>query len=335
VLLRHRVLEQHDTRFRANARLLQALWRENQELPIGTYIGADGRQRRIGSLLRKSAADAGRNFMSPEIAHLARWEMAYQEHGALIDRARLFGNMLSSSALAISLFAPLRLNLDLAATVIRTIVPDIDLARVLHVWFEHSPGRLSSDLTGDRTAFDVAVSYVRNDGERGLLAFEQKYSESGAESVRQLDQRYEQLARFSELYKNPSCAVLRTGACYQLLREHLLAHAVRFRGDYAEAKFILIAPRHNHPLQQGARLYASHLAEPGPDTVLFLNLELEFVIEAIARAGELHYAYALHDRYTDWSKIDAVIEEALCAQNRDWQIVAPPPPALSLITQAA
>jgi hypothetical protein len=243
--------------------------------------------------------------------------------------------MLSSMPLAFNLFAPLRFNLPLAAKVIRSLVPDIDLASALHVGFEHSPGRLSLELTGDRSAFDVAISYERTDGERGFIGFEIKYSESGSESVHKLDPRHEQLARSSELYKNPSSAVLRTGACHQLLREHLLAHAACIRGDYAEARFVFIAPRHNHILQQGARLYASHLTELGPDTVPFLNLELEQVIEAIARAGEMHYAFALHDRYTAWSKIDAVIEEALSAQQRDWQIVAPPLPTLSLVTQAA
>ena len=35
VLKKHRVHEPLDTRFRSAARLLQALWREDQDLPIG------------------------------------------------------------------------------------------------------------------------------------------------------------------------------------------------------------------------------------------------------------------------------------------------------------
>jgi len=336
VLRKHRVLEKFDNRFRACARLLQALWRETQQLPIGTYAAPSGGQRRIGSLLSSSAADAGRNFLSPEVAHLVRREMAYQEAGALIDQRRLYGNLLSSMPLAFNLFAPLRLNRDLAAKVVRSLIPGIDLVQVLHVWFEHSPGRGRIELTGDRTAWDVAIVYERADGERGLLAIEQKYSEGGNEPASDLSERYNELAASSELYKNPASAVLRTGPCQQLFREHLLTYAAVYRGDYAEARFVLVAPRHNHLQQQGAWLYASHLAEPGPDTVPFLNIELEQVIEAIGWAGELDYAYALHDRYLNWFKIDAIVEQSLRAKATSWHIAAPTLPApISLISKAA
>ena len=337
ILKRHRVLETFDTRFRSCARLLQALWRESQGLTIGTHEGRDGRQRRIGSLIGSTAADAGRNFLSSSVAHLVRREMAYQESGALIDQRRLYGNLLSSMPLAFNLFAPLRLNPHLAAKVIRSLIPDIDLVKVLHVWFEHSPGRGSMELTGDKTSFDVAVVYERSDGEKGLLAIEQKYSESGSEGAQdELGPRYDQLAVASELYRSPASAVLRTPALQQLFREHLLTFAALYRGDYAEARFVLVAPRHNHLIQQAARLYAAHLLEPGPGQVPFINLELEQVIEALGWAGELDYAYALHDRYLNWWKLDAVIEEALRSKASDWVISAPPiNQPVGLIAEAA
>jgi hypothetical protein len=324
VLRRHRALEKFDTRFRSCARLLQALWRESQGLPMGTHNGRDGRQRQLGSLLGPTAAQAGRNFMSPAIAHLVRREIAYQESGALIDQRRLYGNLLSSMPLAFNLFAPLRFNLRLAAKVIRSLIPDIDLATVLHVWFEHSPGRLRDELTGDRTAFDVAIVYRRSDGERGFIGIEQKYSESGNDAAPDLPSRYSELAVSSEFFRNPMSAILRSGPCQQLFREHLLAYATKYRGHYAEARFVLVAPRHNHLIQQGAQLYSSHLAEPGPDTVPFIALELEQVIEALGRGGELDYAFLLHDRYCNFWKLDGIIDEALRAQSAEWVVTAPP-----------
>ena len=336
VLRRYKVSEKFDNRFRACARLLQALWRESQQLPIGTYEAPDGRQRRIGSLISNAAAEEGRNFLSPEVAHVVRRETIYQERGALIDKRRLYGNLLSSMPLAFNVFAPLRLNPRLAAKVIRSLIPDIDLAQVLDVWFEHSPGRNRAELTDDRTAFDVAIRYQRSDGELGLLAIEMKYSESGSEGAAELTPRYDELAVASELYKAPMSAVLRTGGCQQLFREHLLTFASLFRGDYAEARFILVAPRHNHLLQQAAQLYASHLFEPGPGSVPFVNLELEQVIEAIGWAGELDYAYALHDRYCNWWKLDAIVEDALRAKAGSWKISAPPiVQPVALVSRAA
>ncbi|WP_300974466.1 hypothetical protein [Sphingomonas sp. LHG3406-1] len=336
VLKKHRVFEAFDNRFRACARLLQALWRESQQLPIGSHETRDGRQRRIGSLISSAAADAGRNFLSPEVAHLVRRETIYQERGALIDKRRLYGNLLSSMPLAFNVFAPLRLNRRLAEKVIRSLIPGIDLSEVLDVRFEHSPGRNHAELTDDRTAFDVAIQYRRSDGGLGLLAIEVKYSETGAEGAGELSGRYDELAVASELYKSPLSAVLRTAGCQQLFREHLLTFAALYRGDYAEARFILAAPRQNHLVQQAAQLYASHLLEPGPGAVPFMNVELEQLIEAIGWAGELDYAYALHDRYLNWFKLDAVVEEALRAKPGSWTLAAPPVrPPLALVSRAA
>jgi hypothetical protein len=238
--------------------------------------------------------------------------------------------------LAFNLFAPLRFDPDLAARVIRSLIPDIDLAQVLQVWFEHSPGRDRAELTGDRTAFDVAIIYERTDGEKGLLAIEQKYSEGTDAAAGDLGPRYDELAHSSELYSAPMSAVLRTGPCQQLFREHLLTFAAVYRGDYAEARFILVAPRHNHLVQQGAALYASHLFEPGPGAVPFLNIELERVIEAIAWAGEFDYAQLLYDRYCNWLKVDLAVEEALRAKSKSWAAVPlAKSKAVGLLTKAA
>ena len=324
LLRQHRVLEKFDNRFRAAARLLQAMWREEQQLPIGVHDGADGEQRRIGSLISAKAAAAGRNFLSADVAHLAAYEMAYQERGALIDQRRLYSNLLSSMPLAFNLFAPLRMDLDFAARVVRSLIPDIDVARVIEVKFEHSPGRDVTELTADKTAWDVAIIYQRTDGEKGLVAIEQKYSESGDCSSGERDQRFDALATSSDLYKAPMSAVLRTGLCEQLFREHLLAFAALHRGDYAEATFMLVAPRHNHLIQQGANLYAAHLLEPGPAGIPFVNIELERVIEAIAWCGQFDHAAAVYDRYCNFLKVDLAVEVALRAGVKNWVAVPRP-----------
>jgi hypothetical protein len=96
-LRRHRVHEPYDGRFRASARLLQALWREDRHLPIGTHVSSSGARRKLGSLLSPAAGKAGRNFLSAQVAHLARRECAYREIGAYIAEERLFTNLLSSA----------------------------------------------------------------------------------------------------------------------------------------------------------------------------------------------------------------------------------------------
>jgi hypothetical protein len=71
VLKKHCVHEPLDPRFRSAARLLQALWREDRNLPIGSYVGEDGKRRKLGSRISEAAGKAGGNFLTPEIAHTA------------------------------------------------------------------------------------------------------------------------------------------------------------------------------------------------------------------------------------------------------------------------
>jgi hypothetical protein len=109
----------------------------------------------------------------------------------------------------------------------------------------------------------------------------------------------------------------------QLFREHLLAFSALHGGHYAEARFVLISPRHNHLVQQAARLYSAHLLEPTAGTVPVINLELEQVVEALGWAGEMDFAAALYHRYLDWWAIDAVIEQVLSAKAGDWRLAQP------------
>jgi hypothetical protein len=123
VLKKHRVDEPLDTRFRSAARLLQALWREDRDLPIGSYVGEDGKRRKLGSRISEAAGRGGGNFLTPEIAHIARREAAYREIGAMIDQERLATNLLSSMPLTFNLLAPWGHTLERASGYLIELLP--------------------------------------------------------------------------------------------------------------------------------------------------------------------------------------------------------------------
>jgi hypothetical protein len=79
LLRQHHVHKTLDGRFRSCARLLQALWRERRNLPIGSYRTPSGTRRKLGSRISLAAGRAGANFLSPKIAALVRREVAYRE----------------------------------------------------------------------------------------------------------------------------------------------------------------------------------------------------------------------------------------------------------------
>lgn len=308
ILRRHRVHEAYDTRFRANARLLQALWREQREMVIGTHTAADGTTRKLGSRISDAAGRSGGNFLTPDIARLAWREQAYREPGSTIDEQRLWTNLLSSHPLVFNALGPLRLDAKLATKMLRTICPDLDDATADAVLFEHSPGRAVDDLTGDHTAWDAAITYSRASGTKGIVAIEMKYSESGWEPIKDLRQRYADLMPASGLFVDPTAPDLRNRPVQQLMREHVLLQAAIMRGDYAEGRFIVILPELNYPMQSACRRYAAQLAAPADGKAGFGIVTLEAFIETLRGSGETDHAAALFRRYADWSLIDEEIE---------------------------
>jgi hypothetical protein len=313
ILRRHRVFEPSDTRFRACARLLQALWREQHQLPIGTHASPDGTRRKLGSRLSPAAGRSGANFLSPAVAALTRREVAYREVGAFIHEQRLWTNLLSSEPLTFNLFGPLRLDLPLASRALRLLCPDLGNRRaaVRAVWFEHAPGRGASRYTGDHTAFDVLLGYDTPQGRTGFVAVEVKYAEACQEPAPELKARYGEIAPGSGLFVEPLAPALRRNPCQQFFRQHCLAHTMVQQGLYEEGRFVVIAPALNHSVQSAVRTYQAHLAQPRPEQVGFVGLTLEEVITALGRAGAPDYARALYFRYLDWWAVDRALSDAL------------------------
>lgn len=302
------VYERYDTRFRAAARLLQALWRERRKLPEGHYTSTTGARRRLGSRLAADAARDGANFLTPEIFGQARIDLAYREPGALVDIERMHANLLSSMPLAFNLLAPLKADKKLARRVFNQLAPGI-AKEISHIQFEHSPGRGDPTFTADGTAFDALATARAPDGAKTFLAVEVKYSESMTEPEARLRQRYDELARSSGLYAEPDDEALRKNPLQGLWRGHMLAQSAVDAGLYDRGIFMLIAPRQNRDVQRAARAYATRLTN-ADGKVTFLSVELEDAIDAVRSAGAPDFAAALHERYTDFGPVHELVRRA-------------------------
>ena len=208
ILQAHMVHEPGDTRFKAAARLLQALWRAERGIPMGIHAQANGEPRKLGSRIEASYAKQGANFLSPAIAKLAFRESVYREIGAVIEQERLWTNMLSSQPLCFNLFGDLKLNPEKGSKFFQRLFPDY-VAEVEGIYFEHSPGRGDASFTADNTAFDVFVTCRTPEGKQGFIAIEVKYSEAMAEPLATLRPRYDELSRAACIYRKPESQSLR------------------------------------------------------------------------------------------------------------------------------
>jgi hypothetical protein len=306
VLKKHHCHEPLDTRFRSAARLLQALWRKDRDLPIGSYVDRDGTVHKLGSRISDAAGLGGGNFLTPEIARIVRREVAYREVGAMLDEQRVATNLLSSMPLTFNLFAPWQGELARASGYLRELLPAFTgVATAL--LFEHSPGRGNPRLTADYSAFDLLIRYDLPSGSRGFVAFEVKFSESMREPVPEMRPRYDELSETSGLFLDHAAPALRANPLQQLWREHMLAQAMIDNQLYDEGYFVCIGPGLNNHVQDAVEMYRSHLREPVGSKVRFVDLTLEDVIETIRQSDPPH-AEALHRRYCDFWRVDGEME---------------------------
>ena len=308
VLFKHKSLVPTDTRFRAAARLQQSLWRQDRDLPIGTYLDAGGKRIKLGSRITDSAGRDGANFLSPEIAALVRRECAYRELGALIEVDRLRSNLLSSMPMCFNLFGPLKLDPRQATRFMAELFPGV-MSEVRAIRFEHSPGRGKAGYTSDYSAFDLAIYGLSTEGKRVLAAFEIKYSESGNEPVpSRISERQLAITASSGLYADPDDPALFGPALQQLTRELNLAQSVVDHGDVDEALVVLSIPRLNHLVAEMGESFAKKLNAPAPGKALFAALTLERLVEALIAIGMVSHATAFHRRYLDFWQIDGQLD---------------------------
>jgi hypothetical protein len=307
VLKRHRVHIPLDTRFRSAARLLQALWREEHKLPIGTYLAEDRQRHKLGSRIAWNAANVGANFLSEKSFYTARRELMYRELGAMIDAERVACNLLSSAPLVFNCFAPMAQELLHASSALNELFP-IATADARRVLFEHSPGRGNPTFLGNYSAFDLLIEYVDSNGCPGFVAVEVKFTEAMIEPIPAWKPRYDELSEVSGLFIDHTAAGLRNNPLQQLFREHLLAQCMLDNRLYQEGYFTVIAPALNYHVWDALALYQTHLREPVEGKVRFSSFTLDTLIETI-RLCDPEHAEALHQRYSDWWKVDAEIEK--------------------------
>lgn len=309
---RHRVFVPADHRFKAAARFMQALWREDRGLAIGTHIDRrePHRPRRLGSRISAAAGALGANFLHPDIVPVVTRALAYREPGAAYDVDRLKTNLLSSQPLVFNLFGPLARDLALATHFVAELFPGT-LTSVTDILFEHSPGRGDLRYTGDRTAYDVVLRGRDATGARAIVCVEIKYSEAGHEPAPLPHPRYTEIARTTPgLFVDPDDPRLTGPACQQLYRQHCLASAMLTAGLADKATLAFIAPTHNQLAHAAAAAYTRQLTDSQAGPIPFVPLTLEHAFVALATAGLPDHARALHRRYTDWWLVDGELELA-------------------------
>lgn len=328
------VLDEHDVSIRSDSgvqaklRLLQALWREREGLPIGGRELEGQGPVPLGSRVDDDEIRRlGLNFLTPTIRQQVLEALASDacagvaQGGRLLAERRLWSDLLSSQPLAFNLFGELAADLEVATAVGRRLWgPQIEA--VTSICFEWSPGRRDPRYLDDDSAFDVFIAYETGSGRDGFVGIDVKYHENmRARTAKGTDwyeenPRYAEVAAASGAFGDPALEAVadpaRRGApsslggtpMQQLWFDHLLALSMTQAEErWAEGRFVLLHPAANARAHHAAESYQTAVADPGS----FGALTLESVVTTVAECTDADWVDAFRRRYLDLTPVEALL----------------------------
>ena len=130
---------------------------------------------KYGHMLTPAAAAKGSNFVIAEA-----FDAAVQRDAAGKGvGSRTFGNMLSSQAMCFNIFAPLADRPEMAAAILRTLMPDLDSVESISIEYTPEPEALGDQSKHGGVDCDVLIEATMSDGERLVWVIETKFVEPG------------------------------------------------------------------------------------------------------------------------------------------------------------
>ncbi|MEU0312009.1 hypothetical protein [Nocardioides sp. NPDC006273] len=303
---------QRMTAFKREARWRQHRWAVDELgiVSFGSHAGRRGFDEtpvediHNGTKLLDADAEAGANFLTPEIHRIARARVEAKQDHQTLDAKRLYRDLLSSMPMAFNLFGEASLPENHASRHQLAELFGAPYAETSAILFEWSPGRGSDRYTRDRTAFDVALVLGRPTAPLTVLGVETKYHEHAVKEPKPPPDKPDAVARHEEQTEFLIAIAEASGAfkpgwqdkvldtgLRQIWRDHLLALSMRNHPDQwtPQTRHVLLHPARNVSFAQAAAAYADLLVDG--DTC-FSALTLEKTVDAaFAHGGPIKEAF--------------------------------------------
>jgi hypothetical protein len=303
---RYDVLENTDASdFQRRARLLQAVWRMEQEYPIGEHVGKCG-SRPLGSRLAMPwAKETLNNYLSDTIRKVVQHEVISEsmKTDKLYGMPRIFNDLLSSQPLAFNLFAELQQDLKLATAVFKSLTAGRAEA-VTGIEFEYSPGRRDTRYTGDRSAFDIYVTFQTVQRGQGFIGIEVKYHENMKNPPTTHRDSYDGIAAFMNCFKDDAMHRLKNAPLQQIWRDHLLAGSIlrQDKDKFDNGLFVFLYPKDNRHCDDAVKAYRNCLSS----FKTFESWTLENVAATIKGHTSKQWIDSFIDRYLNFDKLPKI-----------------------------
>lgn len=197
-------------------------------------------------------------------------------------------------------FAP-RLAQSLGQSLSTELLPS-RVGKVTGLEFEYSPGRREPKYTGDRTAFDVYVTFEIPRGEKGFIGIEVKYHENLQGQPSPHRPKYDGIAALMGCFRQEALGQLQQKPLQQLWRGHLLAGILRQVGGFADGIYAFLYPKDNPDCVQGVARYRECLA----NSFTFEDWTLEKFTAIVKKHTKAMWIEDFADRYLNFSKLGDV-----------------------------
>jgi hypothetical protein len=299
----------HDPPFTARMRFHQSWYRSQiLKLPYGTGPKITSKTY-YGNMLTLEDGEKGLNFLRPHIFEVAKRRVA--ESKGMIDRFRLFCNMLSSQPMCFNLFGPLVDDVEHATDLFQLLLPG-EIKQVDKIRLEYTP-EPANEYLNDRTAFDAYIEYTRIDGGKAFIGIQTKLTENFSEKIYNQPSYWKWTKSSSSSWPESSWAHLIQEDVNQIWRNHLLAAAClnHPESNFSEGHFWVIY----HPLDTNAGLKLNtYQALLKPEDKTFSQIPLDRLVDtwlnaAAAKEASREWLSNFSHRYSDLSRSNKEFEK--------------------------
>lgn len=224
----------------------------------------------------------------------------------------LYANMLRSEHIPFNMFIPLKYDLDFSKVVLSDLT-GIQMCTINAIKIEHAP-KPASRYLNDRTSFDAYVEYTHDDGAKGILGIEVKYTERSykltkdskeEKDIGNLQSKYYFVTANSGLYKPEAIHLLKTDRFRQIWRNQLLGESILIedKNEFKHFTSVTIYPEGNTHFVEASKEYMDLLAQ---NDHKFVPVTYERFLEVC----EKHCPDERYDRWIKYLRDRYIVEES-------------------------
>ena len=230
-------------------------------------LGAAKAGRAQDHWLNHEAAAIGKNFYDGYNVFKA----AKDSRGNKQDTPEWFYDTLRSQHIPFNFFIPFNTEKELGVAAFNDLFKT-SIKEIKEIRIEYPP-KYQNPL-GDKTSFDAFVSYIAEDGKKGLLGIEVKYTEGGYSptdrekgELENKESAYFKATEKSKLYIDNIVERLKENNYRQIWRNHILAFSFARTKGYKYYKSVTVYHEGNNHFKEAFKEYDAFLTDKGKETI--------------------------------------------------------------------